>query len=113
MAQSQIVKVTLNNMLQAGTTYRMVAKDGSGIYIGSVAANTNALNITVNSDASVNTHYGLQFRDEDGVIVNSSLAAPSTGGIVIIDNIAIIEDGIKAATASRQTMSKTSASTRG
>lgn len=110
MAQSQIVRVTLNNMLQAGHTYRMVAKDGSGIYIGSVVSNTNALSITVNSDATSNTYYSLQFRDEDGNIVNSSLAAPSTGGIVIIDNIAIIEDGLQATTkaTSIQTKSTTS-----
>ena len=109
MAQSQIVKVTLNNMLQAGHTYRMVAKDGTGIYIGSVIANTNALSISVNSDASSNTQYVLQFRDEDGNIVNSSLAAPATGGIVIIDNIAIIEDGLQA-TPIKATMSKTTTS---
>lgn len=110
MAQSKVVKVTLNNMLQAGHTYRMVAKDGTGIYIGSVISNTNALSITVNSDASNNTNYSLQFRDEDGNIVNSSLAAPSTGGIVIIDNIAIIEEGLQAAT--KAPMSKASTTTR-
>lgn len=91
MAQNQTVKVTLNNMLSAGHTYRMIAKDGTGIYIGSVSGNTNSVTIGVNSGASGNTQYSLQFKDEDGNVVNSSLAAPAVGGIVIIDNVAIIE----------------------
>jgi hypothetical protein len=87
-----VVKITLNNMLQASHTYRLAAKDGTGIYTGSVGANTNALNVTVNAGATKYTQYMLQIRDEDGNCVNCSLAS-AVDGIVIIDNIAIIEDG--------------------
>lgn len=94
-----VVKITLNNMLQASHTYRLAAMDGTGIYTGSVGANTNALNITVNAGATKYTQYRLEIRDEDGNCVNSSLAS-AVGGIVIIDNIAIIEDDLTGRSAS-------------
>jgi hypothetical protein len=100
MAQNPniVVKITLNNMLQASHIYRLVAKDGTGIYTGSVGANTNALNVTVNAAATKYTQYSLQINDVDGNVVNSSLAS-AVGGIVIIENIAIIEEGLSANTA--------------